>query len=93
MGSRQAFVRKPPDRPGHAPIHPITAAAYYSLGCVEHMRGNFDNAKAYLDRAMAIVQHRNRDRGDGTMARVMWKMSVVPKSETFGTFQEDVTEL
>lgn len=27
-----------------APIHPITAAAYYSLGCVEHMRGNFDNA-------------------------------------------------
>jgi tetratricopeptide (TPR) repeat protein len=28
-----------------APIHPITAAAYYSLGCVEHMRGNFDNAK------------------------------------------------
>lgn len=28
-----------------APIHPITAAAYYSLGCVEHMRGNLDNGK------------------------------------------------
>ncbi|KAH8602772.1 P-loop containing nucleoside triphosphate hydrolase protein [Bisporella sp. PMI_857] len=28
-----------------APIHPITAAAYYSLGCVEYERGNRDNAK------------------------------------------------
>jgi hypothetical protein len=28
-----------------APIHPITAAAYYSLGCVEHKRGHLDNAK------------------------------------------------
>jgi hypothetical protein len=28
-----------------APIHPITAAAYYSLGCVEHQRLNIDNAK------------------------------------------------
>ena len=28
-----------------APIHPITAAAYYSLGCVEQRRGNLDNAK------------------------------------------------
>jgi len=42
---------------------------------------------------MAIVQHRNPDRGDGTMARVVWKTSVVPESETFGTFQEDATEL
>lgn len=28
-----------------APVHPITAAAYYSLGCVEHERRNFSNAK------------------------------------------------
>jgi hypothetical protein len=28
-----------------APIHPITAAAYYSLGCVEFERKNHDNAK------------------------------------------------
>lgn len=29
----------------NTPIHPITAAAYYSLGCVEYEVGNFDNAK------------------------------------------------
>ena len=28
-----------------APIHPITTAAYYGLGCVERERGNLDNAK------------------------------------------------
>jgi hypothetical protein len=28
-----------------APIHPITTAAFYRLGCVEHERGNLDNAK------------------------------------------------
>ena len=28
-----------------APIHPITTAAYYGLGCVEHKRGNLDNAR------------------------------------------------
>lgn len=27
------------------PIHPITAAAYYSLGCVEYELSNADNAK------------------------------------------------
>lgn len=27
------------------PIHPITAAAYYSLGCVEYERKNNENAK------------------------------------------------
>ena len=31
-----------------APIHPITTAAYYSLGCVEYERSNLDNAK-YVD--------------------------------------------
>jgi hypothetical protein len=27
------------------PIHPITAAAYYSLACVEFEKGHSDNAK------------------------------------------------
>jgi hypothetical protein len=31
------------------PIHPITAAAYYSLGCVEEKRRNLDNAKYVPD--------------------------------------------
>ena len=76
-----------------APIHPITAAAYYSLGCVEHERRNIENARAYLDKAMAIAQLRSPDRDDGTMARIMWKTSQVLESETFGTFQDDATEL
>lgn len=29
----------------NAPIHPITAAAYYSLGCVSFELKNHDNAK------------------------------------------------
>jgi tetratricopeptide (TPR) repeat protein len=76
-----------------APIHPITAAAYYSLGCVEHERHNVDNAKAYLDKAMAIAQLRSPDRDDGTMARIMWKTSQVLENEMFGASQEDATEL
>jgi hypothetical protein len=28
-----------------APIHPITAAAYCSLGCIEYERNNLENAK------------------------------------------------
>ena len=28
-----------------APIHPITTAAYYSLGCVEYEKNNLENAK------------------------------------------------
>jgi len=33
------------------PIHPLTAAAYYSLGCVEISMGHAENAKNYLDKA------------------------------------------
>ncbi|KAN0114720.1 hypothetical protein V8E51_004264 [Hyaloscypha variabilis] len=76
-----------------APIHPITAAAYYSLGCVEQERRNIDHAKAYLDKAMAIAQLRSPDRDDGTMARIMWKMSQVLESDPFGTFLGYATEL
>ena len=77
----------------NTPIHPITAAAYYSLGCVEHERHNIDNARAYLDKAMAIAQLRSPDHDDGTMARIMWKMSQVLESDTFGTFQTEAEDL
>ncbi|CZT03883.1 uncharacterized protein RAG0_10529 [Rhynchosporium agropyri] len=75
------------------PIHPITAAAYYSLGYTEEKKGNMNNAKAYLDKAMAIAQLRSPDRDDGTMARMMWRMSVVLDSDTYGTFQDEATAL
>jgi hypothetical protein len=42
---------------------------------------------------MAIAQLRSPDRDDGTMARIMWKTSVVLESDTFGIFQEDATDL
>ena len=42
---------------------------------------------------MAIAQLRSPDRDDGTMARIMWKTSVVLESETFGIFLEEATEL
>jgi hypothetical protein len=42
---------------------------------------------------MAIAQLRSPDRDDGTMARIMWKTSVVLESDTFGTFQDEATAL
>ncbi|PVH79051.1 TPR-like protein [Cadophora sp. DSE1049] len=75
------------------PIHPITAAAYYSLGCVEFERKNNDNAISYLDRALAIAQIRSPTRDDGTMARILWKKSVVLESDTFGTFRAAAEEM
>jgi len=75
------------------PIHPITAAAYYSLGCVEYELGHLENAKAYLDKAMAIAELRSPDRDDGTMARIMWKKSMALESDAYGTFQDEATEL
>ncbi|KAH0564815.1 hypothetical protein GP486_001804 [Trichoglossum hirsutum] len=79
------------------PIHPITAAAYYSLGCVELEMGHPDNANftpnAYfknlnprgnLDKAKAIAELRSPTRDDGTIARILWKTAVVMESDTFG---------
>ncbi len=42
---------------------------------------------------MAIAQLRSPDKDDGTMARIMWKTSIVLESDTFGSFQEDATDL
>jgi len=44
-----------------------------------------DFIRAYLNKRWPSPQHRNPDRGDGTMLRVMWKTSMVSESETFGT--------
>ncbi|KAH7416708.1 P-loop containing nucleoside triphosphate hydrolase protein [Cadophora sp. MPI-SDFR-AT-0126] len=76
-----------------SPIHPITAAAYYSLGCVENELDHRDNAKAYLDKALAIAQLRSPSRDDGTMARIMWKKSVVLENDTFGQYIDEAKEL
>lgn len=42
---------------------------------------------------MAIAQLRSPNRDDGTMARIMWKTSVVLESYTFGEFADEATKL
>ena len=41
---------------------------------------------------MAIAQHRSPDEVDGTIARIMWKMSEVLELETFGHYQDDAND-
>lgn len=66
------------------PIHPITAAAYYSLGCVEYELHNWQKARAFLDKARAIAELRSPARDDGTVARVLWKIAKVLDEEPLG---------
>jgi len=76
-----------------APIHPITAAAYYSLGCVELELKNHDKSKSYLDKAMSIAQLRSPNRDDGTMARILWKTSVVLEDDTVGSYAAEAISM
>lgn len=54
------------------PIHPITAAAYYKLGCVEFDLNHLEVAKGYLDKARSIAELRSPTIDDGTIARILW---------------------
>jgi hypothetical protein len=47
----------------------------------------------YLDKAMAIAQLRSPNRDDGTMARIMWKTSIVLESDTYGAYHEEANDL
>jgi hypothetical protein len=42
---------------------------------------------------MAIAQLRSPKRDDGTMARILWKTSVVLASDTFGTYQKEANDM
>jgi len=42
---------------------------------------------------MAIAQLRSPNRDDGTMARIMWKMSKVMEDDTYGTYAKQAEEL
>lgn len=75
------------------PIHPITAAAYYSIACVEFALGHNEVAKAYLDKSKAIAQLRSPLRDDGVLARILWKTATVLESDTFGTYSAEAAEL
>jgi tetratricopeptide (TPR) repeat protein len=74
------------------PIHPITAAAYYSLACVEFEMGHPEPAKMYLDKARSIAELRSPTRDDGVIARICWKTAIVLESDTFGSFKTEAGE-
>jgi hypothetical protein len=74
------------------PIHPITAAAYYSLGCVEFEIGNIDPALGFLAKARNIAELRSPARDDGTIARILWKTATVLKNQPSGTTLKDTRE-
>lgn len=63
------------------PIHFITSAIYYSLGCVELALKNHDVAKGNLEKALAIAELRSPSRDDGTIARILFKMAQVLEND------------
>jgi len=75
------------------PIHPITAAAYYSIGCVELQQKNMENARNNLGKALAIAELRSPNRDDGPIARILWTIAKVLASDTFGKYQEEAESL
>jgi hypothetical protein len=49
--------------------------------------------RGFLDKALAIAQLRSPSRDDGTMARILWKKSVVLGDDVTGTYQKEADEL
>lgn len=74
------------------PTHPITAAAYYSLGCVEFEMGNTEPALGFLAKARNIAELRSPARDDGTIARILWKIAMVLKNQPSGMSVKDAQE-
>ncbi|CZR55427.1 uncharacterized protein PAC_05315 [Phialocephala subalpina] len=75
------------------PIHPLTAAAYFSLACVELEMEHVDLAKAFLAKAKAIAELRSPNRDDGPIARILWKTAVVLEGDTFGKYADEAKRL
>lgn len=46
----------------------------------------------YLDKAMTIAQIRSPIRDDGTMARILWKTSLVLERDTLGRYQDEASQ-
>jgi len=74
-------------------IHPITAAAYYSIACVEFELKHNEVARQLLDKAKAIAELRSPTRDDGVIARILWKTAVVLESDVYGTYAAEAAEL
>lgn len=76
-----------------SPLHPLTASAYYSLGCAEFEMKHPDAARSWLDKAMKIAELRSPNRDDGPIARILWKTAVVLESEPLTYSAKEAAEL
>lgn len=92
------------------PLHPITAAAYYSLGCVKFEQGELEPAKyrnfdqpertclltkyrAWLEKARSIAQLNSPMEDDGSIARILWKISQILEADPEHEYREQANEL
>jgi len=49
--------------------------------------------RGLLDKAMAIAELRSPNRDDGTMARILWKTSVVLEDDPYGTYNDEANDM
>ncbi|KAH9220315.1 P-loop containing nucleoside triphosphate hydrolase protein [Leptodontidium sp. 2 PMI_412] len=75
------------------PLHPIIAATWYSLACVNLALGNDDAARSNLDKAEAISRLGSPARDDGPIARILWKRATILESDSSGKHAEEATDL
>ncbi|KAG4437548.1 hypothetical protein IFR05_006982 [Cadophora sp. M221] len=75
------------------PVHPIIAATWYSLACVNFAQGNDEAASSNLNKAEAISRLRSPARDDGPIARILWKRATVLQGHPSGTAAEEALEI
>jgi tetratricopeptide (TPR) repeat protein len=59
------------------PLHPVTAAVYYKIGCSDFKMGRWLGALDNLERALNIAKVRSPNVIDGTIARIQWKRAEI----------------
>jgi len=67
------------------PLHPLTAAVYYKMGCTDLEQDRHSKALGNLEKALNIAELRSPNVIDGTIARIQWKRAeVVLDDQTTG---------
>lgn len=59
------------------PLHPLTAAVYYKMGCTDFEKDRYLKALGNLEKALNIAELRSPNVIDGTIARIQWKRAEV----------------
>ncbi|KAL2064599.1 hypothetical protein VTL71DRAFT_3736 [Oculimacula yallundae] len=73
------------------PLHPLTAAAWFSLGVTQREKQNYELSYYLFEKAKTISQLRSPIFTDGSTARILWHMAKVidsDKTRTVGTPEE-----